>query len=331
LTTYPDRRHSLFALGRAELEPLPLPSLQSFYRCRSAPLLAVADEHGLPTEGVWRRATQHPDYRYCLFSLGVGPPGCAGAGAPFSALTAFGHAQYLSALVGSRLPRWRGYLAACPGSRLAKYADSMPGLLPQPPPAFAVLPPQPLRSAADGRRPAPPEGAWRSSTGTPIAVTVSPPSPSRGGLCRLGRRLPRCRRHPALDGLRRTLAAPPAGSRYRMGRDSLVTGSLTSNKTVSATSAAADASSSQLHGLQPLMGLVLDDLCDVVRPALTGLVELSAEMCCVPQRYAPTGYAPTGCSRCSSSSARGAAGQAGRAMVGGHAKLPGAMSTGPVV
>jgi hypothetical protein len=37
------------------------------------------------------------------------------------------------------------------------------------------------------------------------------------------------------------------------------------------------------------MGQVLDDLCNMVLPALAGLLELSAEMCCVLQRYAPTG------------------------------------------
>jgi hypothetical protein len=82
LTTYPDCHCSFIALGRAELGPLPPQSPPSSHRCSSAPLLAVADEHGLLQEGVWRRATQHPKCRRRLFAFGAGPPGCTGAAAP---------------------------------------------------------------------------------------------------------------------------------------------------------------------------------------------------------------------------------------------------------
>jgi hypothetical protein len=47
---HPDCRCRLFALGRAELGQLPPPRSSSFHRRRSAPLRAVADEHGLPPQ-----------------------------------------------------------------------------------------------------------------------------------------------------------------------------------------------------------------------------------------------------------------------------------------
>ncbi len=189
MTTYPDCRRCLFGERRCPRSLRRPPN-----RCSPAPLRAVADEHGLLQEGVWRRATARPKCRRRLFAFGPGPPGCAGAAAP--------------------LPS--------PFSRCYRFA--------------------PLRVVADERC-LPQEGVCLHS------ITY----------------------------------------------------------------------------LQPLLGPVPDVLCDVVRPALAVLVELPAEMCGALQRYAPTD-----CSWCSSSSARGAAGQAGRGMVGGHAKPPGGMilSTG---
>jgi hypothetical protein len=334
MTTYPDRRRCLFGLGRAELGLLPPPCPPSSHCRSSAPLRPVADERGLLQEGVWRRATPHPKCRRRLFAFGPGPPGCAGAAAPqpppfFRCC----RPAPLRVVADEHCPPQEGE-CLCSTTHpviVTAVAVSSPGYPDCRRCLFglgrAELGPLPCRlrrahTAAAllrcGRSPmsvaCSRKGCGAVRPRSLNAVIFSSPS-GRARRAELGP-LPRSLRHSS------AAAAP-----LRCGWSPMSTDCLPQEGVC-------------FHSmyLQPLLGPVSDVLCDVVQPALAGLVKFPAdsesesEMCGVlrVQRYAPT---RKDCSRCSNnqsnSSARGAAGQAGRAMIGGLAKPPGVMAREP--